>query len=118
LNSADPNSLSWGVTVQYSVPYLQSHVQDMGLGAPFNNLIPVVEFPMNTCTASPCSGHTTGTINPGVMWVNRWGQFGVEAQIPVNHASGTGVGVLLQAHLYLDDVFPNMIGKPLFGKGE
>jgi len=118
LNSADPNSLSWGVTVQYSLPYLQSHVQDVGLKAPFSNLIPVVEFPMSTCTASPCSGQTTGTINPGVMWVNRWGQFGVEAQIPVNHASGTGIGVLLQAHLYLDDVFPNTVGKPLFGKGE
>ncbi|WP_431823749.1 hypothetical protein [Burkholderia sp. F1] len=118
LNSADPNSLSWGVTMQYSLPYLQNFVQDMGLKAPFNNLIPLVEFPMSTCTANPCSGHTTGTINPGVMWLNRWGQFGVEAQIPVNHASGTGVGILLQAHLYLDDVLPNSIGKPLFGKGE
>ncbi|KVO72928.1 hypothetical protein [Burkholderia ubonensis] len=118
LNSADPNALSWGVTVQYSLPYLQNFVQDVGLKAPFSNLIPVVEFPMSTCTASPCSGHTTGTINPGLMWGNRWGQFGVEAQIPVNHASGTGVGVLLQAHLFLDDVLPNSLGKPIFGKGE
>ncbi|WP_203234312.1 hypothetical protein [Burkholderia mayonis] len=117
-NSADPDSLNWGVTLQYSLPYLQNFVQDVGLKAPFSNLIPVVEFPMNTCTGGPCSGHTTGTVNPGLLWLNRWGQFGVEAQIPVNHASGKGVGILLQAHLYLDDVLPNSLGKPLFGKGE
>ncbi|KVL49539.1 hypothetical protein WS99_19775 [Burkholderia territorii] len=118
MNSADPDSLSWGVTVQYSLPYLQNFVQDVGLKAPFNNLIPVVEFPMSTCTGGPCSGHTTGSVNPGLLWLNRWGQFGVEAVIPVNHASGKGVGILLQAHLFLDDVMPNSLGKPFFGKGE
>lgn len=118
MNSADPNSLEWGVTVQYSLPYLQNVVQDVGLKAPFSNLVPVVEFPMSTCTAGPCSGHTTGSINPGVIWLNRWGQLGAEAVIPVNHASGKGVGVLFQAHLFLDDVMPNSLGKPLFGKGE
>ncbi|MGF7000939.1 hypothetical protein [Paraburkholderia sp. GAS32] len=118
MNSADPDSLSWGVTLQYSLPYLQNFVQDVGLKAPFSNLIPVVEFPMSTCTGGPCSGHTTGSINPGVIWLNRWGQLGAEAVIPVNHASGKGVGVLLQAHLYLDDVLPNSVGKPLFGKGD
>jgi hypothetical protein len=34
---------------------------------------------------------------------------------PVNHASGTGVGFLGQLHLYLDDMFPNTIGRPLLG---
>ena len=53
-----------------------------------------------------------------MIWLNRWGQLGVEAVIPVNHASGKGVGVLLQAHLYLDDVLPNSVGKPFFGKGD
>jgi hypothetical protein len=101
------------VTLQYSIPYLQSSVKNLGLGQPFSNLIPVVEFPMNTCTAGPCSGQTTGTINPGFIWLNRWGQLGIEAQIPVNRASGHHTGVLLQAHLYLDDIFPNSVGKPL-----
>lgn len=118
MNNADPDSLSWGVTVQYSLPYLQNFVQDVGLKAPFSNLVPVVEFPMSTCTGGPCSGHTTGSINPGLLWLNRWGQFGAEAVIPVNHASGKGVGVLFQAHLFLDDVMPHSLGKPFFGKGE
>ncbi|MEQ5842249.1 hypothetical protein N0A02_22655 [Paraburkholderia acidicola] len=109
-----PNSLGWGVTLQYSIPYLQSQVKDLGLPQPLSNLIPVVEFPMSTCTAGACAGHTTGTINPGVLWLNRYGQFGIEAQIPANRASGNHVGVLLEAHLYFDDVLPNSLGKPLF----
>lgn len=109
-----PNSLGWGVTLQYSIPYLQNQVKDLGLPQPFSNLIPVVEFPMSTCTAGACAGHTTGTINPGVLWLNRYGQFGIEAQIPANRATGTHVGVLVDAHLYFDDIFPNSLGKPLF----
>jgi len=109
-----PNSLGWGVTLQYSVPYLQSQVKDLGLPQPFANLIPVVEFPMSTCTAGACSGHTTGTMNPGLLWLNRYGQFGIEAQIPVNRATGTHVGIALQAHLYFDDIFPKSLGKSLF----
>ncbi|WP_296660512.1 transporter [Paraburkholderia sp.] len=109
-----PNSVGWGVTVQYSIPYLQNQVKDLGLPQPFANLVPVVEFPMSTCTAGDCAGQTTGTINPGLIWLNRYGQFGIEAQIPVNRATGTHVGVLVQAHLYFDDMFPNSLGKPLF----
>lgn len=109
-----PNSLGWGLTLQYSIPYLQNQVKDLGLPQPFSNLIPVVEFPMSTCTAGSCAGQTTGTINPGLLWMNHYGQFGIEAQIPVNRATGTHVGILLDAHLYFDDIFPNSLGKPLF----
>lgn len=107
------NSVDWGLTLQYSIPYLQSQVKDLGLPQPLANLVPVVEFPMNTCTGGGCSGPTTGSVNPGLLWLNRYGQFGVEAQIPLNHASGSHTGILLQAHLYFDDMFPNSLGKPL-----
>jgi hypothetical protein len=40
---------------------------------------------------------------------------GLEAVIPVNRDSGTGVGFLGQVHLYLDDIFPKTYGQPLFG---
>ncbi|WP_242540593.1 hypothetical protein [Trinickia mobilis] len=109
-----PNSLGWGLTLQYSIPYLQTQVKDLGLPQPFANLIPVVEFPMSTCTAGACAGQTTGTINPGVIWLDRYGQFGIEAQIPVNSRTGTHTGILVQAHIYFDDIFPNSLGKPLF----
>jgi hypothetical protein len=109
-----PNSFGWAATIQYSIPYLQNQVKDLGLPQPFSNLYPVVEFPMSTCTAGACAGQTTGFINPGVLWLNRFGQLGIEAQIPVNRATGNHVGVLFDAHLYFDDIFPNSLGKPLF----
>jgi hypothetical protein len=57
---------------------------------------------------------TTGTINP-VIWVGSYFQVGLEAVIPVNRDSGTGVGFLGQVHLYLDDIFPKTYGQPLIG---
>ncbi|AXF00592.1 hypothetical protein [Paraburkholderia hospita] len=107
--AGQPNAFNYGVTVQYSLPYLQQHVRDVGLPQPLANLIPIVEIPL-----SRSQGQTTGTINPGVIWINRYGQFGIEAQIPVNRASGSHVGVLVQAHLFFDDIAPTTIGKPLF----
>ncbi|HTR06499.1 MAG TPA: hypothetical protein VMJ11_07535 [Paraburkholderia sp.] len=114
--SADqgPNSFFWGLTLQYSIPYLQHQVKDLGLPQPLAGAYFVIEAPMTTCTAGACAGQTTGTINPGVLWLNSWGQFGVEAQIPVNRLTGTHTGILLQAHFFLDDIFPSSIGKPLF----
>lgn len=109
-----PNAFGWGFSVQYSIPYLQSQVKDLHLPEPFADLIPVVELPMSTCTAGACAGQTTGTINPGLLWTNRYGQFGIEAQIPVNRASGTHIGVLFDAHLYFDDLLAHSLGKPLF----
>lgn len=102
------------MTLQYSIPYLQQQVKNLGLPQPISNMVFVVEAPMSTCTAGACSGQTTGTINPGVLWLTRYGQFGVEAQIPVNRASGSHVGVIVDAHLYFDDLFPGSLGKPLF----
>lgn len=107
--AAQANAFNYGFTVQYSLPYLQQHVHDIGLPQPLANVIPLVEVPL-----SRSQGQTTGTVNPGFIWINRYGQFGVEAQIPINHASGSHVGILVQAHIFFDDVAPTTIGKPLF----
>ena len=107
--AGQPNAFNYGVTVQYSLPYLQQHVHDIGLPRPLANTIPLVEIPL-----SRSQGQTTGTVNPGFIWINRYGQFGIEAQIPINRASGSRVGILVQAHIFFDDVAPTTIGKPLF----
>ncbi|TAL96367.1 MAG: hypothetical protein EPN73_10565 [Paraburkholderia sp.] len=107
--AGQPNAFNYGFTVQYSLPYLQQHVHDIGLPQPFASIIPLVEIPL-----SRSQGQTTGTVNPGFIWINRYGQFGVEAQIPVNRASGSHVGILVQAHIFFDDVASTTIGKPLF----
>lgn len=107
--AGQPNAFSYGFTVQYSIPYLQQHVHDFGLPQPFANLIPIVEVPL-----SRTQGQTTGTINPGFIWMTRIGQLGIEAQLPINKASGNHVGVLLQAHLFIDDLLPKSLGRPIF----
>jgi methionine-rich copper-binding protein CopC len=38
--------------------------------------------------------------------VNRYDQFGIEAQIPINRASGSYAGILVLAHIFFDDVAP------------
>jgi len=104
----NPQSFSWGFSLQYNLQYLQSFVRDVGLPAPFNRMIPIVEASMQTITQGPQAGQTTGTVNPGVIWFGRYMQIGVEMQIPVNRASGRGVGVIAQLHFYLDDIAPNI----------
>ena len=108
-----PHTLQWGFSVQYSLPYLQSFVQDVGLQAPFNRMIPIVEFAMSTALDRGASG-TTGTINPGIIWAGQNIQLAFEAVIPVNSASGNRVGWLAQLHFFLDDLFPQTVGRPIF----
>jgi hypothetical protein len=116
LNTTDFNaqSVSMGLTLQYDIHYLQSYVKDFGLNAPFDHLIAVVEFPLDTCTSSGCGGQTTGTINPGLIWVRKYYQLGLEATVPFNHASGSHAGVIAQLHFFLDDLYPDSLGKPIF----
>ncbi|OAE97498.1 hypothetical protein AYJ54_35030 [Bradyrhizobium centrolobii] len=112
-----PRVVNWGVTIQYSMPYLKSSVVDLGLPEFFNHLIPLVEATLQTPVANTLTSGTTttGTINPGVLWVGNKYQVGIEALIPINRQSGTHVGVIGQLHFYLDDIDPHGIGKPIFG---
>jgi len=113
----NPRILNWGLTVQYSMPYLKSSVVDLGLPDFINHLIPLVEVVMQTPVSNTLTSGTvtTGTINPGILWVGNTFQFGIEALTPVNRQSGTNVGVIAQLHFYLDDIDPHGIGKPIFG---
>jgi hypothetical protein len=75
--------------------------------------VPLIEFTTATPLNGPLAGRTTGTVNPGVIWVSRYLQAGVEAIIPMDAHSGRDVGVRAQAHLYLPAIFPGL--KPIFG---
>jgi len=99
----NPRVLAWGATAQYSLPYLQQHVKDIGLGAPFNAAIPVIEFALQTPLNGP-DQTTTGTANPGVIFMGQGFQLGLEAQLPLNRESGRAVGGMAQVHFYLDDL--------------
>jgi hypothetical protein len=112
----NPDFLVYGGSLQYSFPYLKANVVDLGLPEFINHLIPLVEVRLQT----PVNNNegtgigTTGTVNPGVIYLAQYFQVGLEAIIPVNRESGTDVGVMGQLHLFLDDIFPQTLGKPLF----
>jgi hypothetical protein len=112
-----PQFVNWGLSLQYSMPYLKSAVYDAGLPDIVNHLIPIVEASFQTPAANFAGADlkTTGTINPGVIFVTNYYQIGLEAIVPINRDSGRNVGAMAQLHIYLDDLFPTTIGKPLFG---
>lgn len=110
----NPTTLTWALSVQYSLMYLQSFVKDIGLGVPFNRMILVAEFPMETCLGADCKGKTTGSFNPGIVWAGKYMELGIAAQIPINSRSGKNVGVLGLLHLFMDDLFPKSLGAPIF----
>jgi len=114
---ADPNSLQWGIALEYSMLYLEQNVRDTGMPHPFRDMIPVVEFVMNN-PENRGGGTGSGTVNPGILYESRFFQFGAEAVIPINSHSGPNVGVLVNVNIFFDDIWPKVFGHPLFGGSE
>lgn len=112
--STDRNALDWGLALEYSLPYLQQHVEEIEWLRPVRNVIPLVEIVMNS-PLNRSGGQTTGTINPGFLWESRYCQIGAEAVIPINRATGPNVGVVVQVQVFIDDLLPKIFGHPLFG---
>lgn len=110
----NPITFSYGFAVEYSLQYLQSFVKDIGLAPPFSRMIFLVELPFETGLNRGSGGETAGFINPGIIWVGKYVQLGIEAQIPINDRSGKNVGVLGIIHFFIDDIFPNTLGRPIF----
>jgi hypothetical protein len=104
----NPTTIDYGLAVIYSVPYLQSFVKDVGIGAPFDRVFPLVEFNLSTNVSKPDRDQTTAFANPGLMWAGRYVQLGLEAQVPMNNASGKNVGVRGLIHVFIDDIWPNV----------
>jgi hypothetical protein len=116
-----------GFAIEYSLEYLQHQVKDVGIPAPFDRLIPLVEvtsttpinrgFNAGSGLTNRTGNATTGVVAPGVIWAGQYFQIGAEAIIPYGQGQGHGVGAVLQLHLFLDDLFPNSIGRPLLSNG-
>lgn len=124
--SQTPTVLTGGATLQYSLLYMNSFVHEVPEF--FRHMIPDIECVFsspisNIGPSSPLSvpgtHEITGTWGPGLYYFDRIGpvsfQLGAVAQIPINHASGRHPGVIAIVDFLLDDMFPNSIGKPLFG---
>jgi hypothetical protein len=116
-----PHFLQYGGTLQFSMPYLRANVVDLGLPDVISRMVPLVEASFSTPVRNVVTNanvwdetnRTTGTVNPGIIYVADKFQIGAEAIIPINRASGKGVGWVAQLHFYLDDIFPTTIGRPI-----
>jgi hypothetical protein len=110
----ESRSLETGFALEYSLRYLSSHVRDIGLPSFVNQMTPLVEIQLSTPLSDAVGEPITGTVNPGVIWSGRGVQLGAEAMIPINSASGHGVGAIFQVHWFIDDLFPHSLGKPIW----
>jgi len=114
-NSGQPYFWAGGVSLQYSIPYLQSQVRHFALPDFVGRLIPLVELDWFSPAAGPAPGlPETLTIAPGVIYMGNTYQVGLEALIPGNEAAGPHVGVIVQVHFFFDDLFPKTLGRPIF----
>lgn len=124
--SQTPTVLTYGATIQYSLLYMNANVHEVPEF--FRQLIPTMEFSLSTPVSNigpsvpgsiPGTHQTTGTWGPGVYYLGRLGpvsfEVGAVAQIPINSASGRHVGALGILDFFFDDMFPDSIGKPIFG---
>lgn len=124
-----PTVLSYGATLQYSLLYMNSFVHEVPEF--FRHLIPTVECSFATPVSNigpssifsiPGTHETTGTWGPGLYYLGRLGpisfELGAVATIPINFASGRHVGALAILDLFLDDMFPETLGRPIFGPAQ
>jgi hypothetical protein len=113
------NSWSGGLTLQYSIPYLQSQIKDYGLPLVLANLTPVAELGWSAAASSsafrPTGQPTTFQLGTGAVWTGEYYSLSTEILWPLNGAAGHGLGLIGQFHLYFDDMFPDSLGKPLIG---
>jgi hypothetical protein len=114
-NTGQINFWAGGLSLQYSIPYLQSQVHDFGLPDFLGRMIPLVEFTYFSPSAAPSGAGApmTWTAAPGVIYMADAYQVGLEALIPLNKGAGPHVGFVAQVHLFFDDLFPNSLGRPL-----
>ena len=114
-----PNLVQAGLSVQYSFPYLASKVASVNLPPFLRDVIPITEFRLTTGAGNGARARDQGMtllVAPGAVYSPGNGlEFGIEAQIPTNRATGRGVGVIAQLEVQLDYLLPESVfGRPIF----
>lgn len=112
-NNGTANQWVGGLTLQYSMRYLQTQVKDLGLPSFVNRLTPVVELAWSSPATKPNNLSTQYLIGAGINYTATDYAVGIEALIPGNKQTGSHMGVIAQLHFYFDDLFPTSLGKPI-----
>ncbi len=119
--SLNPTTVTYGATLQYSLLYMNSHVQEVP--ELFRRLIPAFEAIFSTPVGNLApnapgqfgTNVTTGVVGPSLYYIGQYFEIGVMAQAPINRESGAHLGALAVVDFFLDDIAPDTLGKPLFG---
>ena len=112
-NNGGSNQWVGGLTVQYSLLYLQSQVKDFNFPDWLNKVTPLVELAWSSSASKPNNASTQYLIGVGVNYTSLDYAIGLEMLIPGNAQSGSHLGLVAQFHLYFDDLFSTTLGKPL-----
>jgi hypothetical protein len=112
-NNGISNQWNGGLSLQYSMRYLQTQVKDFGFPEFVNKLTPVVEVSWSSPASKPNQVSTQYLFGVGVNYTSDWWAVGFEALIPGNKQTGSHMGVIAQFHLYFDDLFPKSLGTPI-----
>lgn len=108
---------SGGLTLQYSIPYLQSQVRNVGLAGLAANLTPLIELAWRSAAGAssvrPTDNPTSFLLGTGAVWTGTDEAVSAEILWPLNGAAGHNIGAIAQFHLYFDDLMPNTLGKPI-----
>jgi hypothetical protein len=108
IDSARTTTFAHNITLEYSIPYLQAFVEDLGLRWPLNDLIPVTEFNFEHGVNGEFQGKSTIITTPGIVYMDRYIELGVAGRFPLNGTAHQelGWGVIGIVDLFLDDIFP------------
>jgi len=110
-----PKTLRYGASLQYSLIYRDQHTP-LATPAWATRLIPLVEFALETPVGRSYGFRSEAIAAPGIAWVGETMQLTAEALLPLNRRTGSGVGAIAQVHFFLDEMWPTVFGKPIFGR--
>jgi len=101
----------WGFALEYSTlfltnRFLHGHLPD---DEPLHQFVPIVEFAFESSALQK----TTGTMNPGLTYVEQTWQLAGELIMPLNQGPTRVTGFRGQLMFFLDDLVPSLFEKPL-----
>ncbi|MGH6847654.1 MAG: hypothetical protein ACREC0_09490 [Methylocella sp.] len=126
LISQNPTTVDYGFTLQYSLQYMNAYVHELNpeilrhlvfdVEAQFTS--PVSNIGPSAIGSVPGTHETTGVVGPGLYYIAHDYELGIYGAFPINQGSGKHPGVFAIVDFFLDDLFPNTLGKPIFGGPE
>jgi hypothetical protein len=103
------------IAIEYSIPYLQAAVRDLGLGWPFKDLIADTEFNFEHGLRGDEKGVNRITTTPGIVYMDRYVELGVAGRFPLTGSAHDQLdaGVIFIVDLFIDDIWPATKWQPL-----